>query len=470
MNSVTATATPSRFETGSFRDRDGRVFYDGSRVCRALSPYAAGQWRAVSVKRFFKRLAAGQKIVGTTESSSEVLPEGKWEMVLEHERIPFVSYPYEWTFSMLRDAALLHLEILLDALEDGFTLKDASPYNVQWVGSRPVFIDISSFEVLEAGSPWTGYRQFCEMFLYPLLLQSYRDIPFQPWLRGSIDGIPADVCSQMLSARDYFRSGVLKDVVIHARLQNSLGDSPANAKRNLEQAGFSSELIRHNLRRLHKIVSGLEWRRTSSTWARYASTHSYSGSDQEAKENFVAAFTSSRAPNTVWDLGCNTGSYSRIAARENAYVLAIDADSLAVDLLYRALREEKSDRILPLTMNLTDPSPAMGWLLAERKPMRERGRPDLVLALALIHHLVIGANVPLPDVVAWMASLGGDLIIEFVSRDDAMVGKLLRNKRDNYVDYSRENLESALSAYFTIESTLDLASGTRTLYACRRTN
>lgn len=459
---------PTSFEAGSFRDRDGRVFYDGSRVCRALSAHAAEQWRWVNVKPFFRRLVTERKIVGTAESSSALTPPGEWEMVLEHERVPFVSYPYEWTFSMLRDAALLHLEILLAALEDGCTLKDATPYNVQWIGTRPVFIDVSSFERMEPGSPWTGYRQFCEMFLYPLLLQSYRDIPFQPWLRGNIDGIPADACSRLLSGRDYVRAGVLKDVVLHAKLQNRLADGSGDVKKSLAHAGFSADLIRHNLERLHRIVSRLEWRRKSSTWAHYASTHSYSGTDQEAKEEFVRSFVVSRSPETVWDLGCNTGNYSRIAAEAGAYVLAVDADILAVEFLYRTLASEKDERILPLTMNLTDPSPAMGWRLAERKPMKDRGRPGLVLALALIHHLVIGANVPLPDVVAWMASLGGDLIIEFVTREDAMVKKLLRNKRDNYADYSSEGFEMALRSFFHIEKTLPLASRTRTLYACRR--
>ncbi|HUF17398.1 MAG TPA: methyltransferase [Thermoanaerobaculia bacterium] len=456
------------FESGSFRDREGRVFYDGTRVCRALSRRAAEEWRAVSGKPFFERLLAEKKIIGTSESDVAAPPQGEWAAVLEHERVPFISYPYEWTFSMLKDAALLHLEILLAAIEDGCILKDATPYNIQWFGSRPVFIDVSSFEILQPGEPWIGYRQFCEMFLYPLLLQCYRDVPFQAWLRGSIDGISAENCSRLMSGTDYLRAGVLKDVVLHAKLQNRYADSAGDVKGGLQDAGFSAELIRHNLKRLHKIVSGLEWRRTSSTWADYASSHSYSGPDQGAKEEFVRSFARARHRETVWDLGCNTGSYSRIAAETADYVLAIDADALAVDLLYRQLRSEKQEGLLPLTMNLTDPSPGLGWRGAERQTIIERSKPDLVLALALIHHLVIGANVPLPEVVSWLASLDSDLVIEFVSREDAMVRKLLKNKRDNYDDYSKEELEKSLTTHFKIENSITLESGTRTIYACRR--
>jgi ribosomal protein L11 methylase PrmA len=271
-----------------------------------------------------------------------------------------------------------------------------------------------------------------------------------------------------MSARDYLRSGVLKDVVLHAKLQSGYADSAGYVKGGLQHAGFSAELIRHNLKRLHKIVSGLEWRRKSSTWAGYGTTHSYSGTDQESKEEFVRSFAGAASRKLVWDLGCNTGNYSRIAAEKADYVLAIDADALAVDLLFRQLQTETNEKLLPLTMNLTDPSPGLGWRGAERKPLIDRGKPDLVLALALIHHIVIGANVPLPEFVSWLASLKSDLVIEFVSRDDAMVRKLLKNKRDNYDDYSRENLEQVLGQSFHIESSLTLSSETRTLYACRR--
>jgi len=241
-----------------------------------------------------------------------------------------------------------------------------------------------------------------------------------------------------------------------------------SVKRELSESGFQRELILANVRRLERLVESLSWRRTSSTWVSYRESHGYSDEDHQAKRRFVAAAAAAAPRRLVWDLGANTGDFSRLCREHAEYVVALDADALTVERLYGELRTEGDRKILPLVGNLVDPSPGLGWRGTERRALPERGRPDLVLALALLHHLVIAANVPLDEVVDWLASVGGDLVIEFVSKQDPMVARLLLNKEDRYADYDLARLESALARHYAIERRLDLGSGTRTLLHARR--
>jgi len=468
--------TSPQLDPGSFRDREGRVFTLEDRVLRALSPRAFAAWETLAATRFFHRLTEEGKVVATRQVD---FPEAElralsphWVAVLEHEPIPFVSYPYEWSFSMLRDAAELQLELLLEALEEGLILKDSSAYNVQWQGARPVFIDVASFEKWVEGDPWVGYLQFCQLFLYPLVLTAYRDVSFQPWLRGAIDGISPEECNRLLRLRDRFRPGVFADVYLQAKLQaRSARESAASAERSvraeLRQAGFRKEMIAHNVRRLRKIVGKLAWRRSRSEWAEYAEENSYDRENREIKERFVREVAATRHWRLVWDLGSNTGVFSRIAAEHADYVVALDADHLAVDRLYRRLAAEGPGNILPLVGNLADASPALGWRHRERKALSERPRPELTLCLALIHHMVITANIPLPEFVDWLASLGSHLVIEFVTKDDPMVRKLLRNKEDIYHDYEIPVFEACLGEHFEILRQEHLQAGNRKLYFAR---
>ena len=383
--------------------------------------------------------------------------------MLKHARIPFISYPYEWPFGMLKDAALLHLKLMLSALDAGMILKDSSAYNIQWEGAAPVFIDIPSFEVLGKGEPWIGYRQFCELFLYPLMLQAYKGVDFRPWLRGSIDGIPAEAMRQLLSSRDYLRAGVLLHVVAQAALQRRYSCGSVRGK--LAEAGFDRGLIVSNVTKLQKIVSAMQPAGAKTTWADYAQSHSYDQAEFEAKRDFVERAAASRSWKLVWDIGCNTGTFSRIAAQHADSVVAMDGDWMAVESLYRE-QQSRPDRakILPLVVNLADPSPSQGWKGLERKSLPERGKPDLTLCLALIHHIVIGANIPMGDFVDWLGNLGTSLVIEFVGREDEMVQVLLANKDDQYGDYTQENFEALLSARFDIRDSRPLKGGKRVIY------
>lgn len=463
--------TTTQLEPGSFRDPDSRVFYGEDDVYRALSERGLSDFRALAGSSLLERAIELGTIVPTElldpadAIAAPAILTGDTAGVLRHERIPFVSYPYEWAYSMLKDAALLQLDLLEASLREDLILKDATPYNVQWRGARPVFVDVGSFEPLRAGEAWVGYRQFCMLFLNPLLLQGLRGVPFQPWLRGAIDGIAPGELAPLLSLRDRLRRGVMTHVALHARLEQRYGSRGRQVRSGLRSAGFDKRLIAANVGRLRQLVQRLDWRPPQTVWTAYEQDKSYTDADAGRKDAFVREVATSRPWRLAWDIGANTGRYSRIAAEGARYVIAIDADQAPVELLYRELRDAGDQRILPLTMNLADASPGLGWRGLERKTLEQRGLPELTLALAVVHHMAISANVPLREVVAWFASLGGSLVIEFPHRDDPMVQTLLAAKRDGlHEDYRQEHFERCLEQLFEVERRETLASGTRTLY------
>jgi SAM-dependent methyltransferase len=467
VSSPAETSASPQLEPGSFRDPESRVFYAGDEVYRALSPDGLSDFEALRESG----LLDDERIVRTAIAEDTAALRGllvhEPAGVLRHERVPFVSYPYEWTFSMLKDAALLQLDLLLAALERDLVLKDSTPYNVQFKGARPVFVDVGSFERIREGEPWVGYRQFCMLYLYPLLLQSLKDVPFHPWLRGSIDGIPPAQMRALLSFRDRFRRGLFTNVFLHARLERRYADRPEQVKREVKSV-FKKELFVTNVRKMRKLVERLTWNPPEGVWTAYGERNSYTDDDARRKDDFVREVATSREWGLVWDIGCNNGRYSRIAAEGARTVVAVDADQGPVELLYRDLEAEGNEQILTLTMNLADPSPGLGWRGLERKSLAGRGKPDLVLALALVHHMAISANVPVKEFVDWLASVGSALVIEFPTREDPMVKKLLAPKRDGlHPDYELGFFERTLAEAFEVERSERLESGTRVLYFAR---
>jgi ribosomal protein L11 methylase PrmA len=445
--------------------------YADGRVLRALSAQGLADWTAFSESGLAADLMAEGKLIGTTPTvtpAGVTLPRAvDAAAVLEHERVPFVSYPYEWAFGMLRDAALLQLELLRRALDNGLMVKDATPYNVQWRGSQPVFVDVGSFERLREGEPWTGFRQFSMLYLYPLLLQAWKNAPFQPWLRGSLDGISPQEMRSLVSTRDLVRRGAFTHVLMHSRLDRR-SEERDDVKHELASAGFRPELIAANAAGLERLISRLEPGEPPSAWSGYHATTSYSADDAERKARFVEAAVGAERPRLCWDIGCNDGRFTRIASRSAEYIVALDADPVVVDRLYEELKREGATNILPLTIDVADPSPALGWRHAERKPPAERGRPDFALCLAVLHHLSISANVPVDDAVAWLHGLTDAAVVEFATPDDPMVRRLLARKRaDDHPDYRRDWFERSLFERFEVVSSLELADATRILYHVR---
>lgn len=465
------------YDPGSFRDPESRVFTTQGCIYRGLSESALGDWKALASTEFFRQAVADGKIIGSNRVPLEDLPPiltgsvDEWAAILKHETIPFISYPYEWCFGMLKDAGLLQLDLLLSALDEGLILKDSSAFNFQWWGARPVLIDVGSFKRFQSGEPWEGYRQFCQMFLYPLQLQAYKGVAFQPWLRGDLDGISPAEMNRLMTKRDLVRPGVLLHVYAQTRLQQRFGSTDRAIRIDLTKGGFDVGMIRANVTRMQKLVQQLEWKPKQSEWSEYQRDQSYSQEDSQTKERFVREVLGQRQRHLVWDLGCNTGYYSELAAEHSEYVVAMDADQLAIERLYARLRAGKNANILPLVMNLAQPSGDLGWAGVERQRLDRRGTPDLTLCLALVHHLALGATIPLREIIRFLATFSQEVVIEFPTREDPMVKKLLLHKSQKHEQYNLQEFERRLEESFSILGTaLPLASGTRTLYHVRARN
>lgn len=461
----------TRPDPGSFRDPLSRVFVGEDAVWRGLSAEGLADFEAFASTRTFQEALADGRLVGTTAVEPGSAPiDGNWEGVLRHDRIPVVTYPYEWSFSMLRDAARLQLDLARSAIDEGILSKDASAFNVQFQGARPVFIDVGSFERLRPGEPWPGYRQFCELFLNPLYLQALAGIPFQPLLRSQVGGIPPSVAAAALGPRHRLRRDVLTHVRLHARAERRYADADAtrDVKGEMRRAGFGPRIIAAQMDNLRRAVERTEWQLARSTWSAYSDRAHYTDRDLAAKEGFVRRATEALTPATVLDLGANDGRFSKVAVEAGAErAVAVDGDHLVVDHLYRELRRSGEQRILPLVIDLADPSPATGWRSRERATFVSRVRPDLTLCLAVIHHLALTNTVPLPEIVAFLRDFDAPLVVEMPHRDDPMAARLLSRKRSGLFDhYDVPEWENALEQRFTVLARETLPSGTRTLYLC----
>lgn len=459
-------------ERSSFRDPSGTVFHAGDRVLRGLDERGAADWERLRATRCFERLVEDGRLIGTrTLDPEELAPElaESWATVLEHDRVPVVSYPYEWSFEMLRSAAVTQLEVLLAALDEGLTTKDGYAYNIQFRGPSPVFIDIGSFEPVGAGGPWVGYRQFCQTMLYPLMFEAHLGVPFQRYLRGHLEGFDSADMRRMLGVSAVYRKGAFRHVLVHDLLSSRVDRSSQLTRQQLAESGAGVDLMRATASGLLDLVKSLRSRRSESGWSDYRTTCSYSDEDTDAKRRFVDEALSDLRPGEVLDIGCNDGAFSRIASKHAGHVVAVDFDAVVVDNLYRDLRRQGGpENILPLVMDFSDPSPGRGWMGVERAAFLDRVRPDAVLALAVVHHLTIGANIPLAEVLDMLASFDAEVIVEFVEPHDPMAERLLSNKpAGTHDDYRTEVFEALLHERFEVTGSERLPGGSRRLYRAR---
>jgi hypothetical protein len=386
--------------------------------------------------------------------------------VIRPRELALISYPYEWSFSQLREAALATLELQRRALAAGMRLKDASAYNIQFDAGRPILIDSLSFEAGDPSEPWPAYRQFCEHFLAPLALIAYRDPRCSLMLRDFIDGIPVDYAAALLPWRTRLRPGLLAHLHLHAGAQRRAQAAAPTAEhrqpRRMSQTG--QEAILDNLRR---SVESLHWN-PGGHWVQYGIETSYSPSGAASKRAIVERMLERAGGTVVWDLGANVGTYSTIAAGNGRQVIAFDQDASSVEHHWRTLSAEARASVLPLVMDLANPSPALGWALEERRSLIERGPADIVLALALVHHLAIGNNVPLDRVADLAARLGRWAIIEFVPKEDPMTRHLLAARKDVFPGYTLDGFRAAASERFRIVEEAAIEDSLRTLFLLER--
>lgn len=446
----------------SYRDPHGFVFERDGEIYRQVSVAHRDDWEAFTGSGLAETLVADGSLIAHEEADPDLAPEPSTALaVLRPERVPFVSYPYEWSFSQLRDAALLTLSIQRAALAAGCSLRDATPFNVTFHRGRPVFLDTTSFGIYEEGRPWAAYRQFCEGFLAPLATMSLVDPRLGAFPRARLDGMPVDLAAAMLPAKARVKPGLLMHLVLHAR---SAARAPGSSEPS-KAASFSRRSFEGLIDSLEGAVSGLKPPAGETTWGDYyAEADHYSEAAADAKAKVVAEAIDQSEPASVWDLGANTGRYARVATERGIDTVAFDLDTAAVDAAYLDARRRGDEHLLPLLQDLVDPSPALGLGHRERASLAERGPADLVLALALVHHIAIGRNVPLDRFVDVVASLGRWALVEWVPKDDPRVRDLLAFREDVFPGYDEQAFVRAAERRFRVDRSTRLDDSPRTLY------
>ncbi len=456
------TSLPSpedRTHPGSFRDPSGFLFRRNGVLYRQINAVYREHYDELVGGGLYKDLVDAGLLVRHEEVAVPPADPATAYRIIRPEPVPFISYPYEWCFGELKDAALATLRIQKMALDRGLTLKDASAYNIQFLGGRPVLIDTLSFEKLRM-KPWVAYRQFCQHFLAPLLLMGLRDHRLGQLSRVFLDGVPLDLASLLLPRSTRLRPGIAMHIHLHAASQKHYATKAVAVK----ERPVSLMSLKGLADSLERLVRKTEFRLTKTEWGNYYKETNYSDEAFEEKKRIVSEFLDLAKPRTVWDLGANTGVFSRLAGRRGIPTVAYDIDPVAVELNYREVVKGKETAVLPLVLDLANPSPAIGWAGAERDSWLARGPVDAVLALALIHHLAISNNLPFAMIAETLRRTCGRLIIEFVPKSDSQVRRLLQTREDVFPGYTREGFETEFGRYFAIERSVPVKGSERTLY------
>lgn len=461
---MTVSPTPSESRiSGSFRDPSGFVFRRQGVLLRQVNHSYRPTYDRWVRSGLDQTLIAAGWLIPHREVAEAPFDASLSDKVIQPDPVPFISYPYEWSFGQLKDAALRTLAVQERAIAAGFALKDASAFNIQFVAGRPVLIDSLSFEIYEEGKPWVAYRQFCQHFLAPLALMSYVDPRIVAYFRFHLDGLPLDLTSQLLPWRTRLNPRLLVHLHWHARAQKAYGAGQSIAR----PRAFPRQSLLGLLDSLKSTVESLNWIPDRTEWANYYAETNYTDHATALKLHLVGEFLDEIKPGIVWDLGANTGRFSQLAADRGAMTVSIDIDPACVERNYRNIVARGERRILPLVLNLANPSPALGWDHSERNSLLDRGPADLVMALALVHHLAIANNLPLDRVAAFLRRAGQALIVEFVPKSDSQVQRLLAGRADVFPDYTQSHFETAFAGHFEIVRAEPIAESDRTLYLMR---
>lgn len=452
----------------SFRDPAGFMYTQGGDLRRQVNLVYREHYDRLMASGLYDELVGARLLIPHEELASQGREPARAYKVIRPEPVEFISYPYEWSFSQYRDAALVTLEVQRRALARGMTLKDCSAYNVQFHRGRPVFIDTLSFEVQREGEPWVGYRQFCEHFLAPLALMAMRDHRLNQLCRTNIDGISLDLAVRLLPARSWLDWGLVLHLRLHERLQRSHTAGPARQPATRGSLTVSRHALLGLVDSLESTVKRLRWRPARGGWASYEEDLPYSAEGYDRKARLVRELIERSGARTIWDLGANTGHFSRIAAESGASTVAFDLDAACVERAYLDVRAREETRLLPLVLDLFNPSPGCGWMNRERSSIFDRGRPEMVMALALIHHLAFVGNQPMENLAEFFHRLAPWLLIEFVPESDPQVRLLSAQRAGAHHEYNRETFERCFGKRFLIISHEAVTEPGRSLYLLRR--
>ncbi|MBT6774386.1 SAM-dependent methyltransferase [Candidatus Woesearchaeota archaeon] len=449
--------------SGSFRDPNGFLFFESEVLYRQINKSYKDNYELLMNSGLYNNLVKLNLLVSHQEVDKFSFEDDFGYKIIQPEIIPFVSYPYEWSFSQLKDAALLTLKILKKSLDYGMVIKDASAYNIQFIGSNPIFIDTLSFEKYVPGKPWEGYKQFCQHFLAPLALMSYRDDRLNTLLRSYIDGIPLDLANSLLPTKSKFKAGIIFHLSLHSKALKRYSDK--NIQKEKGKNSFGELQFKGIINSLEKAIKNLPKAKRNTEWDTYYSGNcNYDDVSLLHKKELVKEFVKKVSPKMVWDLGANDGFFSDITSDNKITTIAFDVDFSCVERNYLRQKNNKNGYQLPLLLDLTNPSPNLGWGCDERNSLINRGPVDLVFALALIHHLAISNNVPLSKIAHFFSKACKYLIIEFVPKEDSQVKKLLSSRKDIFTEYYIDHFEKEFNEFFTIVEKKKINSSCRTLY------
>ena len=444
--------------TSSFRDSAGYVFERDKELYRQILPAGRQAFDHLMQSGMAERLISQGKM-----AAFKVDAENDLGPVLRISRLPFITYPYEWSFSQLKDAALLTIELMQEALSCGMVLKDASAFNIAFRKCRPVFLDHTSFEMYKDGMPWRAYRQFTMQFIVPLMLMQKVDLRCLGLLRQDIGGIPMDFASRLLPCYTWLQPNCLLHIHLHALFERKY--SSDKAARNA--SFFPKKRLFALLESIQECLSSLKVPKQATEWARYYSDNSYSASSFEYKKQAVNTFCAGEKVKCGIDLGANCGVFTKIAAEHADSVIAADFDARAVEALYQMGKTQASD-IQPMLLDLNNPSPNIGVLNSERDSFLKRTKADCALGLALLHHLRITGNWSLGQIVSLFDSLAPRVLVEFVPLSDVQTQRLMRGREEIYQDWTLENLRAAFMEKYGSCDVMAMPQSERVLLAFAR--
>ena len=454
------------FEKGSFRDPAGKIFYKSKRVFRKINKPGIDRINFLIDNDLINKSINSQFLVESHIVDKDELKKlniNENFLIVEHERIPYISYPYEWSFQQLKVAAIHHLNFHIFLLNNNATLADASAYNIQFIGFKPIFIDLMSIKKYEDGEFWYGHKQFCENFLNPLILSSKKSIQFNNWFKGNLEGIPTSDLDNMLSFFDKFSYNIFIHVYLLNKIEKKYKLQNKTVNFNKKNK-FSKKNLLSMLSQLKFYINKLEQKKHNSTWENYSTKNSYEDKEKSIKINIVSDFVKKNKFSKIADLGCNDGIYSHTALKNGCkYVIGFDYDFNSINRAYNFAKKEKS-KFLPLIFDATNPSANIGWNELERKSFKSRSDFDGILALAFEHHLSIAKNIPLQDTIDWLVSLAPKGLIEFVPKNDETIQKMIKFKGDIFPDYNEENFIKILSKVSKILSIKETSKSGRKIF------
>lgn len=452
---------PSMFtrHSSSYRDPSGFLFYHNDVLYRQVSQSFKTDFDQFISGGLYQHLVGKKILIPHSMINENFTDSPDWYQTLQPEVIPFISYPYEWCFDMWKDAALGTLEAAKEAMDFGMMLKDASAYNLQWHNGKMTFIDTLSFEKYDDTKPWIAYRQFCEHFLAPLALMHYLKEPLPTLFVAYPDGIPLLVTKKLLPAKSKFHLHSYLHLHVQARMAQK-----KSKQQTTPTTTFSRKKLLNILMSLEAAVKSYSLNQRSGVWSEYYEEANQRADYVAQKKQIINDWISKPQLKTAIDVGANEGEFSKLLAEKNIYTISTDFDHYSINKLYQETKRTGNKNIHPLVIDISNPSPAIGMYNEERTSFLNRVKTDIVLALALIHHLAIGKNIPFEDVAKTFGKLGKALIIEFIPKEDEKVQLMLQQKKDIYDWYTLENFLSAFARTYKIVDSSEIGSSKRILY------